>query len=77
MRGTYPLPPPPVLLPAMGALEGKVALVTGAAMGIGRSAAQVFAREGAAVVVADIDVDGGYETVAMVEEAGPPSSTPM
>jgi NAD(P)-dependent dehydrogenase (short-subunit alcohol dehydrogenase family) len=54
----------------MGALEGKVALVTGAAMGIGRSAAQVFAREGAAVVVADIDVDGGYETVAMVEEAG-------
>jgi len=54
----------------MGALEGKVALVTGAAMGIGRSAAEIFGREGAAVVVADIDVDGGHETVAMVEEAG-------
>ncbi|HUY65691.1 MAG TPA: SDR family oxidoreductase [Acidimicrobiales bacterium] len=54
----------------MGALEDKVALVTGAAMGIGRSAAQIFAREGAAVVVADIDDDGGRETVALVEEAG-------
>ena len=54
----------------MGALEGKVALVTGAAMGIGRSSAQVFAREGAAVVVADIDVDGGRGTVALVEEVG-------
>jgi NAD(P)-dependent dehydrogenase (short-subunit alcohol dehydrogenase family) len=54
----------------MGALEGKVALVTGAAMGIGRSAAQIFAREGAAVVVADIDGAGGRATVALVEEAG-------
>jgi len=54
----------------MGALEDRVALVTGAAMGIGRSAACIFAREGAAVVVADIDEDGGRETVALVEEAG-------
>jgi NAD(P)-dependent dehydrogenase (short-subunit alcohol dehydrogenase family) len=54
----------------MGALEGKVAVVTGAAMGIGRSSAQIFAREGASVVVADIDEDGGRETVALVEDAG-------
>lgn len=55
---------------ADGALEGKVALVTGAAMGIGRASAELFAREGAAVVVADIDEDGGRATVAMIEDAG-------
>jgi NAD(P)-dependent dehydrogenase (short-subunit alcohol dehydrogenase family) len=54
----------------MGALEGKVAVVTGAAMGIGRASAEVFAREGAKVVVADIDVDGGHDTVALIEAAG-------
>ena len=54
----------------MGALEGKVAVVTGAAMGIGRASAQIFAREGASVVVADIDDDGGHETVALIEAAG-------
>jgi NAD(P)-dependent dehydrogenase (short-subunit alcohol dehydrogenase family) len=54
----------------MGALEGNVAVVTGAAMGIGRASAEVFAREGARVVVADIDVDGGHETVARIEAAG-------
>jgi len=55
---------------AMRALEDKVALVTGAAMGIGRASAQAFAREGAAVVVADIDAEGGHETVGLVEDAG-------
>ena len=54
----------------MGALEGKVAVVTGAAMGIGRASAQVFAREGASVVIADIDEDGGRETVKLIEGAG-------
>ena len=54
----------------MGALEGKVALVTGAAMGIGESSARIFAREGAAVVVADVDEAGGRATVATIEAAG-------
>src|SRR5262245_18635592 len=39
-------------------------------MGIGRASAQCFAREGAAVVIADIDEDGGRETVALIETNG-------
>jgi NAD(P)-dependent dehydrogenase (short-subunit alcohol dehydrogenase family) len=54
----------------VSSLEGKVAVVTGAAMGIGRASALIFAREGASVVVADIDEDQGRETVALVEAAG-------
>lgn len=53
-----------------GTFEGKVALVTGAGSGIGRASAIAFAREGAAVVVADIDVAGGEESVRLIETAG-------
>jgi NAD(P)-dependent dehydrogenase (short-subunit alcohol dehydrogenase family) len=54
----------------MGALENKVALVTGAGAGIGRASAQIFAREGASVVVADVDEGGGRETVELIEAKG-------
>lgn len=50
--------------------SGKSVLVTGAAGGIGRAAAIAFAREGARVVVSDITVAGGEETVAMITQAG-------
>jgi NAD(P)-dependent dehydrogenase (short-subunit alcohol dehydrogenase family) len=53
-----------------GILQGKVALVTGAGMGLGQAAALAFAREGAKVVVADIDAKNGQKTVDMIEKAG-------
>ena len=49
-------------------LHGKVALVTGAAAGIGQAAAVAFAREGARVVVADLDEERGRETVSTIEK---------
>ncbi|MCE5191194.1 MAG: SDR family oxidoreductase [Actinomycetia bacterium] len=54
----------------MGLVEGKVALVTGSGSGIGRQSALAFGREGAKVVVADVVVDGGQETVKMIKAAG-------
>ena len=54
----------------MSRFEGKVAIVTGAASGIGRASALGFAREGASVVVADIDTGGGAETVRLIADAG-------
>lgn len=53
-----------------GLFENKVVLITGGGSGIGRAAALAFVREGAAVAVADIDADGGQETVRLVMEAG-------
>lgn len=50
--------------------EGKTALITGGAAGIGRATALAFAREGARVVVADVDTPRGKETVQMVEAEG-------
>ncbi len=49
-------------------LQGKVAIVTGAASGIGRSTAQVFAREGALLTLVDINEEGLRETLAGLPE---------
>ena len=54
----------------MGRLSGKKAIVTGAASGIGRASARIFAREGAQVVAVDIAEEGLAATVAMITEAG-------
>jgi NAD(P)-dependent dehydrogenase (short-subunit alcohol dehydrogenase family) len=49
--------------------EGKTVLITGGATGIGRATAQAFAREGAAVMIGDVD-DRAAETVSLIEAEG-------
>jgi NAD(P)-dependent dehydrogenase (short-subunit alcohol dehydrogenase family) len=49
-------------------MEGKVALVTGAAAGIGRATAIAFGREGASVTVCDVDETGGEETARLIRD---------
>lgn len=51
-------------------LKDKIALITGGGSGIGRAAAKLFSREGAKVVIADINVEGGEETVQSISDAG-------
>ena len=54
----------------MGRVQGKVALVTGGASGIGLSAATLMAREGAKVVIADYNVEGAKEAAANLKNEG-------
>src|SRR5216110_2798261 len=51
-------------------LQGKVAIVTGAASGIGKVIAQRFAREGAKVVIADLNLDQANATAAEIQSSG-------
>ena len=53
-----------------GLVENKVALITGGGSGIGRATALLFAREGAKVLVADYNAEGGERTVKTIKEAG-------
>lgn len=53
----------------MGRLTGKVAIITGAARGMGASHARLFAREGAKIVLTDLNVEGGAALVAEIGDA--------
>ena len=48
-----------------GRVEGKIALITGGAQGLGEAAARMLAREGAHVVITDINIDGARNVAAI------------
>jgi NAD(P)-dependent dehydrogenase (short-subunit alcohol dehydrogenase family) len=52
-----------------GELDGKVAIVTGGASGLGRATVELFVKEGAKVVIADVDVDAGVELAGALGDA--------
>src|SRR5688500_9602108 len=54
----------------MSLMIGKVVIITGGASGIGRATAIAFAREGAFVVIGDLDTTGGENTVAAIKDQG-------
>ena len=56
----------------MRRMKGKVAIVTGGASGIGRATALAFAREGAAVVIGDLESTAGEQAVAKIKEKAEP-----
>ena len=51
-------------------LDGKIAIITGAASGMGAAEARLFAREGATVIATDITEDLGHEVVEEIAAAG-------
>ena len=53
-----------------GLLEGHIAAVTGGGSGIGQGICQAYAREGARVIVLDVNLEGARETVGLIEAKG-------
>lgn len=51
-------------------LDGKIALITGGSSGIGRETAVLFAQHGASLAIADLNPEGGQETIQMIRKAG-------
>ena len=54
----------------MSKLKGQIAIVTGAGRGVGRATAMMLAKDGACVVVNDLDPDVAAETVSLIQQSG-------